>query len=84
MSANVYVGNLSYTATDEELLELFQQYGAVVSAQVISDRETGCSRGFGFVEMEDFSEAGQAIEELDGIDAFGRPLRVNLARPKED
>jgi len=84
MSANIYVGNLSYTATDEELSELFLQFGAVVSAKVISDRETGRSRGFGFVEMEDPSEAGQAIEELDGKDAFGRPLRVNLARPKGD
>jgi len=84
MSANIYVGNLSYTATDEELSELFQQYGAVVSAKVISDRETGRSRGFGFVEMEESSEADQAIEELDGKDAFGRPLRVNLARPKGD
>ncbi len=84
MSANIYVGNLPYSATDEELSELFEQYGAVVSAKVISDRETGRSRGFGFVEMEESIEAGQAIEELDGKDAFGRPLRVNLARPKGD
>ncbi len=82
MATNIYVGNLAYTATEEELSGLFQQYGAVVKANVVADRETGRSRGFGFVEMEDKNEANQAIDELDGKDAFGRPLRVNLARPK--
>ena len=84
MSANIYVGNLAYSATDEELSELFQQFGAVVSAKVIVDRETGRSRGFGFVEMEESNDANRAIEELDGKDSFGRPLRVNLARPREN
>lgn len=84
MSANIYVGNLAYSATDEDLSELFKQYGAVISAKVIVDRETKRSRGFGFVEMEDSNEANQAIEALDGNEAFGRPLRVNIARPREN
>ena len=84
MSANIYVGNLSYSATDDDLSDLFKKFGAVVSASVIVDRETKRSRGFGFVEMKDPGEANQAIEELDGKEAFGRPLRVNIARPRED
>lgn len=79
---NIYVGNLSFSTTSTELEELFGQYGAVDSASVINDRETGRSRGFGFVEMED--GAGKtAIEELDGTDMGGRNLKVNEARPRE-
>ncbi len=79
---NIYVGNLPFTTTGTELEELFGQYGAVESASVINDRETGRSRGFGFVEMED-SAGKTAIEELDGTDMAGRNLKVNEARPRE-
>ena len=79
---NIYVGNLPFTTTGTELEELFGQYGAVESASVINDRETGRSRGFGFVEMED-SAGKTAIEELDGTDMDGRNLKVNEARPRE-
>ena len=79
---NIYVGNLSFSTTSTELEELFGQYGAVDSASVINDRETGRSRGFGFVEMED-SAGKTAIEELDGTDMGGRNLKVNEARPRE-
>ena len=79
---NIYVGNLPFTTTGTELEELFGQYGAVDSASVINDRETGRSRGFGFVEMED-SAGKTAIEELDGTDMDGRNLKVNEARPRE-
>ena len=82
MGKNIYVGNLPYDSTDEDLKEVFAPYGEVLSARVITDRETGRSRGFGFVEMED--EAGQAaIEALNGSDMGGRALRVNEARPRE-
>ncbi len=82
MGKNIYVGNLPYGSTDEDLKEVFAPYGEVLSARVITDRETGRSRGFGFVEMED--EAGQAaIEALNGSDMGGRALRVNEARPRE-
>lgn len=78
---NIYVGNLPFTTTNTELEELFSQYGAVESAAVINDRETGRSRGFGFVEMED-AAGKKAIEELDGSDFAGRNLKVNEARPR--
>ena len=78
---NIYVGNLPFSTTSTELEELFSQYGAVDSAAVINDRETGRSRGFGFVEMED-TAGKQAIEELDGSDFGGRNLKVNEARPR--
>ncbi len=77
----LYVGNLPYTATDEELRELFAQHGSVESAVVITDRETGRSRGFGFVEMDD-GGADAALSALDGKDMGGRPLRVNVARDR--
>ncbi len=77
----LYVGNLPYTATDEELRELFAQHGSVESAVVITDRETGRSRGFGFVEMDD-GGADAALSALDGRDMGGRPLRVNVARDR--
>jgi len=79
---NIYVGNLSFSATAADLEEAFAQYGQVDSAAVISDRETGRSRGFGFVEMGNDDEARRAIEELDGSQLGGRDLRVNEARPR--
>ena len=79
---NIYVGNLPFSSTDGDLEELFGQYGQVDSASVISDRETGRSRGFGFVEMANDDDARRAIEELDGSDVGGRNLRVNEARPR--
>ncbi|MDG3006578.1 RNA recognition motif domain-containing protein [Paludisphaera mucosa] len=82
MAKRLYVGNLKYTVTSELLQELFEQFGAVSSAQVLSDRETGRSRGFGFVEMPNDDEAQAAIETLDGQDHDGRRLTVNEARPR--
>ncbi len=79
---NIYVGNLPFSSNSADLEELFGQYGQVDSASVISDRETGRSRGFGFVEMANDDEARRAIEELDGADLGGRNLRVNEARPR--
>lgn len=79
---NIYVGNLPFSTTAGDLEEAFGQYGQVDSAAVISDRETGRSRGFGFVEMGNDDEARRAIEELDGSDFDGRDLRVNEARPR--
>ncbi len=78
----LYVGNLAYSVTSTELQELFEQYGAVRSAQVLIDRETGRSRGFGFVEMEHDAEADGAISSLDGESFGGRRLTVNEARPR--
>lgn len=79
---NIYVGNLPFSTAGADLEELFGEYGQVDSASVISDRETGRSRGFGFVEMADDDAARKAIEELDGADFDGRNLRVNEARPR--
>jgi len=84
MAKNIYVGNLVWDATADDLLELFEQHGRVTRAQVITDRETGRSRGFGFVEMESDAEAQKAIEALNGFDHNGRPLTVNEARPREE
>ncbi len=83
MNQKLYVGNLSYSTTDQELQDLFAQYGTVQSANVVTDRYTGRSRGFGFVEMGNGDEARQAIEALNGTDFQGRNLVVNEARPKE-
>jgi RNA recognition motif-containing protein len=82
MAKRLYVGNLKYSVTSEILQGLFEQYGAVSSAQVLSDRETGRSRGFGFVEMPNDDEAQAAIEGMDGQDHDGRRLIVNEARPR--
>jgi RNA recognition motif-containing protein len=79
---NIYVGNLSFKTTKEDLEELFAPYGEVQAVNIISDRETGRSRGFGFVEMDD-AGADKAIEALNGKDVGGRNLRVNLAKEKE-
>ncbi len=80
---NIYVGNLPFSTTGQELENLFSQYGTVTSASVVNDRETGRSRGFGFVEMDNEGGA-KAIEALDGRDHGGRNLKVNEARPRED
>ena len=81
---NIYVGNLSYQTADADLREVFEQYGSVTSARVIMDRETGRSKGFGFVEMDNAEEAEAAIRALDGAEVGGRNLRVNEARPREE
>lgn len=80
---NIYVGNLPYSATDSALRDLFSQFGAVSKTNVISDRDTGRSKGFGFVEMENAEDGERAIRELDGNDLDGRNLKVNEARPRE-
>jgi RNA recognition motif-containing protein len=84
MAKNIYVGNLTWECTADDLLALFQEHGSVARAQVITDRETGRSRGFGFVEMDNDAEAQKAIDALNGSDYKGRPLTVNEARPRED
>jgi len=81
---NIYVGNLSYDTTEAGLKNAFEQYGQVESARIISDRYTNRSRGFGFVEMPDDSEAQAAIAGLNGSELDGRPLTVNEARPRDD
>src|SRR4029078_12517102 len=80
----LYVGNLPYQCSDAELNEMFAAYGVVDSAQVIVDRETGLSKGFGFVQMSNPNEADAATTALNGMDYKGRPLTVNEARPKTD
>ena len=79
----IYVGNLSYQATEEELRELFEPYGEVAEVNVVTDRETGRSRGFAFVEMPSKEEGTAAIEALDQKDSQGRTLRVNEAQPRQ-
>lgn len=81
---NIYVGNLSYRMNDKELEEVFSKFGAVKSAKVIMDRETGKSKGFGFIEMEDSAAGTKAIEALNGNESEGRTLRVNEAKPREE
>lgn len=80
---NIYVSNLSFNVQDEDLREFFTPYGEVTSAKIINDRETGRSRGFGFVEMSDDAAAKKAIAELDGGDVEGRMIKVMEAKPKE-
>jgi RNA recognition motif-containing protein len=84
MSCSMYVGNLPYTADSDSLIEIFGVYGTVVSSRVITDRDTGRSKGFGFVEMSTADEAASAIKELDNAEVNGRNIKVNLALPKED
>ena len=79
---NIYVGNLPFDATEADLRALFADYGTITSASVISDRDTGRSRGFGFVELADETLAGKAVGQLDGHDLNGRQLTVNKARPR--
>ena len=84
MGKKLYVGNLPYTATDSDLQRMFEEFGAVQSAQVIMDRDTGRSKGFGFVEMGSDQEAQAAIKALNGQEVDGRSLTVNEAKPRED
>jgi len=84
MGKKLYVGNLSYSVTSSDLEQLFGQHGQVTSAQVINDRDTGRSKGFGFVEMSSDDEATAAVAALNGQQHDGRTLTVNEARPKED
>jgi RNA recognition motif-containing protein len=81
---NIYVSNLGFNVQDEDLKEFFTPYGEVSSAKIINDRETGKSRGFGFVEMSDDAAAKKAIAELDGATVEGRAIKVMEAKPKED
>jgi RNA recognition motif-containing protein len=83
MSKKLYVGNLAYSVDNQSLEMLFSQFGTIRSADVIMDRSTGQSKGFGFVEMEDAGEADAAIEALNGKEHEGRSLNVNEARPRE-
>jgi len=84
MAKNIYVGNLAWGVTSDDLRELFSQFGTVLKAEVIADRETGRSRGFGFVEMEHDEEAQKAIEALNGATHNDRQLTVNVAREREE
>jgi RNA recognition motif-containing protein len=84
MEAKLYVGNLPYSARDDSLQELFAQAGSVVSASVVTDRESGRSKGFGFVEMGSPEEAEKAIQMFNGYSLDGRDLRVSIARPREE
>ena len=80
---NIYVSNLSFNVQDEDLKEFFAEYGEVTSAKVITDKFTGRSRGFGFVEMSDDAAAQKAIQELDGATVEGRAIKVSEAKPRE-
>ncbi|MFL2636132.1 MAG: RNA recognition motif domain-containing protein [Tepidiformaceae bacterium] len=79
---NIYIGNISYQTTEDDVSTLFGEHGAVDSVHLISDRETGRSKGFGFVEMPNDEEAKKAIEAVDGSEFGGRQLKVNEARPR--
>jgi cold-inducible RNA-binding protein len=81
---NLYVGNLPHSTTEAELRTIFQEHGAVERVSIVTDRDTGRARGFGFVEMTNPAEADKAIAALDGSDLGGRPMKVNEAKPKTD
>ena len=81
---NIYVGNLSYKMTDDDLGKLFSTYGAVSESKVVVDKTTKRSKGFGFVEMPNQSEGNEAIKQLDGKEVDGRNIKVNVAKPKEE
>jgi RNA recognition motif-containing protein len=81
---SIYVGNLSYEVTQEDLITVFGEYGTVKRVNLPTDRETGRPRGFGFVEMETEAQEDAAIEGLDGAEWMGRDLKVNMAKPRED
>ncbi|PSO53239.1 MAG: RNA-binding protein [Cyanobacteria bacterium QH_8_48_120] len=81
---SIYIGNLSYEVTQDDLTDVFTEYGTVKRVYLPTDRETGRMRGFGFVEMESEAEEASAIETLDGAEWMGRDLKVNKARPRED
>ena len=82
MSIKLYVGGFSYSVTEEQLKKMFEEYGTVVSANIITNRDTGNSRGFGFVEMEELKAGQEAIKALDGKESNGRSMVVNQARPQ--
>ena len=84
MSSKLYVGNLSFSANEQDLEDVFGEIGTVESVNIITDRDTGRSRGFGFVEMSSQEEAQNAISELDGKEVEGRNLKVNEAKPREN
>ncbi len=84
MATKLFVGKLSFNTTNDSLLALFQQYGEVESAQVITDRDTNQSKGFAFVEMKEQADAQAAINALDGNEFEGRSIVVNVAKPRED
>jgi RNA recognition motif-containing protein len=84
MDNRLYVGNLPYSMRDDDLQEQFAAFGEVISARVMMERETGRSKGFGFVEMANGADANSAIEGMNGHNINGRPLVVNVARPRED
>jgi len=81
---NIFVGNLAFTTTEDELAQLFEPFGTVSQARIATDRDTGRSRGFGFVEMPNDAEGERAIEALNGTSLGGRALTVNEARPRQD
>ena len=80
---NIYVGNIAYNTSEDDLRDLFARYGEVTAVRVITDRDTGRSKGFAFVEMTDDDQAKEAISALDSNDFMGRDIRVNEARPRE-
>jgi RNA recognition motif-containing protein len=84
MESKLYVGNLSYSTTEDDLRELFAQAGTVKSATIITDRDSGRSKGFGFVEMSSQPEAEKAISQFNGMNYMDRALTVNIARPREE
>jgi len=84
MSVQIYVGNIAYRMSEDTLKDLFAQHGEVISAKIVTDRISGKSRGFGFVEMADKDEAEKAIEKLNGSEIEGRNIRVNMARPRRE
>ena len=81
---NIYVGNLPYSISEEDLQNAFGEHGTVTNVNIIKDRVTGNSKGFGFVEMENDDEGQKAIEEMNGAELGGRPLKVNVARPRAE
>ena len=81
---NIYVGNLPYSTSEDDLRQMFGEYGPVKSANVIKDRDTGNSKGFGFVEMENKADGEKAIQNLNGSSVDGRNIKVNEARPREE
>ena len=83
MSTQIYVGNLAYKMTEDSLRDLFEQHGEVTSVKIIKDRDTGRSKGFGFIEMAASEEAENAIKSLNDTEALGRNLRVNIAKPRK-
>lgn len=84
MTTNLYVGNLSYDTNEDELRNMFAEFGTISHLNIISDDETGKSKGFGFVEMENDAEAAVAIQQMHGKEVAGRPLKVNEARPRTE